>query len=302
MSRLVDPATRTAATPRVARLIALSALALAGFFAVYLLAVHTEVGQRGDEAALAGVEQVPERAQSAANRMLRTVSIGSLLIATGVLTGIALLRRRPALLLLPAAIIGISLIATEVFKLWLLERPDLVVDSRIAENSYPSGHTTVFASIGLAFLVVAPPRLRPWAALLAAGLAAASGVFTVTADWHRPSDAVGSYLLTLGSPRARRVRLSGLAARRQSPARSRSREPPPPSRCSWGRSCSRRCATGRRWTGTGFTPPSCSPRRRLSPPPVWPSGRCCARSTRGRANSDSVSRPDPGNAPTERDR
>jgi hypothetical protein len=198
MSRLVDPATRTAATPRVARLIALSALALAGFFAVYLLAVHTEVGQRGDEAALAGVEQVPERAQSAANRMLRTVSIGSLLIATGVLTGIALLRRRPALLLLPAAIIGISLIATEVFKLWLLERPDLVVDSRIAENSYPSGHATVFASIGLAFLVVAPPRLRPWAALLAAGLAAASGVFTVTADWHRPSDAVGSYLLTLG--------------------------------------------------------------------------------------------------------
>lgn len=197
MPRLLDPGAEVALTPRVVRLTVLSALALVAFFGVYLFAVQTELGQRGDEAALTGVDQVPERAQDAASRLLRTVSIGSLLIATGVLTGIALLRRRPALLLLPAAIIGVSLVATEVFKLWLFERPDLVIDSRIAENSYPSGHATVFASIGLAFVVVAPPRLRSWAGLLALGLAAAAGVFTVTADWHRPSDAIGSYLLTL---------------------------------------------------------------------------------------------------------
>jgi hypothetical protein len=197
MTRFLAPTAEIALTPRVARLLALSALALVAFFGVYLLAVHTELGQRGDEAALTGVEQVPERAQDAAGRLLRTVSVGSLLIATAVLTGIALLRRRPALLLLPAAIIGISLIATEVFKLWLFERPDLVIDSKLAGNSYPSGHTTVFASIGLAFVVVAPRRLRPWAGLLAIGLAASAGVFTVTADWHRPSDAIGSYSLTL---------------------------------------------------------------------------------------------------------
>ena len=46
-------------------------------------------------------------------------------------------------------------------------------------------------------LVVAPRRLRMGAALLAAALMAGAGVLVVTADWHRPSDPIGSYLLTL---------------------------------------------------------------------------------------------------------
>jgi hypothetical protein len=179
------------------RLAGLALLAALAFVAVYLLGVQTELGQRADEAALAGGRQLPEGAQDAANSVLRTVSIGSLMIATVALSGIALLRRRPELLLLPVAIIGTSLIATELLKHWLLERPDLVLSGKLGDNSYPSGHTTLFVSIGLAALVVAPPRLRGVAALAAAAIAAAAGVFVVTADWHRPSDPIGSYLATL---------------------------------------------------------------------------------------------------------
>lgn len=182
----------------VLRLLALALLAAGAFVAVYLLAIQTELGQRADRAALAGGRQIPAQAQDAADSVLGIVSIGSLMIVTAALSAIALLRRRPELLLVPATIIGTSLIATELLKDWLLERPDLAATPlKPAENSYPSGHTTIFASIGLAALVVAPPRLRGVAALAAAGLAAAAGVFVVTAGWHRPSDPIGSYLATL---------------------------------------------------------------------------------------------------------
>ncbi len=185
------------ASPRRRRLVGLSLLALVAFLAVYGLAVQTEIGQRADEAALSGGGEVPARAQQAADRMLRIVSIGTLVAAIAALSAAALLRGDPLMLLVPAAIVGLSLIATEAMKLWLLGRPDLVADPALIGNSYPSGHTTVFTSIGLAALVVAPPRLRGAAALLAWAMAAGAGVFVLTAEWHRPSDPIGSYLLTL---------------------------------------------------------------------------------------------------------
>lgn len=178
-------------------LILLSALAFGAFVVVWLLAAQTEIGQRIDQAALEGGRQAPETAQDAADRLLRVVSIGSLLAATAVLSALAWLRRRPGLLLIPVAVIGLSLLATEAFKLVIFERPDLISDPKLRANSYPSGHTTVAVGIGLAAVLVAPPSLRTAMGFAAAGLAAVAGVFVVTADWHRPSDPIGSYLLTL---------------------------------------------------------------------------------------------------------
>lgn len=207
------------ARPRLAAgvrpLLAVAAVALLAFFAVYLLAVQTELGQRADEAALAGSSSVPERAQGTANELLRTVSIGSLLAAIAVLSWLAWLRRRPGLLLVPAAVIGISLIATEAFKLVILDRPLLETTSRLTDNSYPSGHTTVATSIALAALLIAPSRWRGAVALGAFALAATAGVFVVTADWHRPSDPIGSYLLTLA---VAALCMAWLRSRGQSPA------------------------------------------------------------------------------------
>lgn len=210
-------------TPRVRRLALLAVVVLLAFFAVYVLAVQTELGQRADEAALTGGRDAPPQARDAADSLLRVVSVGSLAIATLALTGLAFLRRRPALLLVPAAVIGVSVVATEVFKLWLFERPDLVIAPKLEDNSYPSGHTTVFTSIGLAGVVVAPPRLRRTAALLAVTISAAAGVLVVTADWHRPSDPIGSYLLTL----AVTAGLLALLYRRRPSLETTERESPP---------------------------------------------------------------------------
>jgi len=181
----------------MAKPLTIAIVALVAFFGIYGLAVRTEIGQRADEAALAGGRSAPERAQSGANGLLRLVSAGSLVAAIIALGALAWLWRRPWLVLLPAAIVGISLLATEAFKLVIFQRPDLWPSPDIVGNSYPSGHTTVAISLGLSALLVAPPRIRPAAAVLAALFAAGVGILVVTADWHRPSDPLGSFALTL---------------------------------------------------------------------------------------------------------
>jgi membrane-associated phospholipid phosphatase len=171
-------------------------VALVAFFAIYGLAVRTEVGQHADEAALVGGRSAPQRAQSGANRLLRFISVGSLVAAILALGALAWLWRRPWLIALPIAIVGVSLLATEVFKLAIFQRPDLW-PSTLTGNSYPSGHTTIATSLGLSAVLIAPTRWRGWVAVGAAVLAGGVGILVVTADWHRPSDPLGSYALTL---------------------------------------------------------------------------------------------------------
>jgi peptidoglycan/LPS O-acetylase OafA/YrhL len=64
-----------------------------------------------------------------------------------------------------------------------------------AGNSLPSGHTTTAASVAIALVLVLPRQVRAWGALLAAGYAAVAGVATLSAGWHRPSDAIASMLI-----------------------------------------------------------------------------------------------------------
>ena len=178
------------------RPLAIALVAVAALFAIYGVAVHTQVGQRADEAALAGGSATPERAQSGADRLLRFVSVGSLGAAVIALGTLAWLWRRPWLIALPAAVVGMSLLASELFKLMILTRPDLWPSS-INGNSYPSGHTAIATGLGLAAVLIAPERLRGLVAVVAALFAGGVGILVVTADWHRPSDPLGSYALCL---------------------------------------------------------------------------------------------------------
>jgi membrane-associated phospholipid phosphatase len=178
------------------RPLATALVALAVFFGIYGLAVRTQVGQHADQAALVGGRSAPERAQSGASRLLRFISVGSLVAAVLALGALAWLWRRPWLIALPAAIVGISLLATEAFKLVIFQRPDLWPSS-LAGNTFPSGHTTIATSLGLSAVLIAPTRWRGWVALAAAAFAGGVGILVVTADWHRPSDPLGSYALCL---------------------------------------------------------------------------------------------------------
>ena len=80
----------------------------------------------------------------------------------------------------------------------VLGRPNFLGDAAYAVgNSFPSGHVTVVASLGLAFVLVAPRRVRTPAAIAAAILIGAVGVSTIAAGWHRLADVAGAVLISL---------------------------------------------------------------------------------------------------------
>jgi membrane-associated phospholipid phosphatase len=73
-------------------------------------------------------------------------------------------------------------------------QPLLGID-QIGETSFPSGHTTAVAALGLALVLVVPRRLRPAAVLLTVVATLAMGLSVVIRHWHFPSDAIGGALV-----------------------------------------------------------------------------------------------------------
>ena len=165
---------------------------------VYLLIVRTRWGQTLDTRALLGRDVISALREDQASRFLSIISAGTLTLATALVAAVAFLRGRPRLAIIAAASIGVAVLSTELLKLVVLERPPFVVSTISGgDNSYPSGHTTIGMSVCIAALLVVPPRLRIGTALAAGAIGAAFGIAVVAAGWHRPSDAIGAYLVCL---------------------------------------------------------------------------------------------------------
>ena len=90
-------------------------LAVTVFCGTYGLLVRTAAGQRLENAALRGADQVVW-VQDAANDVLNLITVRSLAWAVLMLASIGLLRRRPRLSLAAVGLVGVSLGLTEVFK------------------------------------------------------------------------------------------------------------------------------------------------------------------------------------------
>lgn len=176
-------------------------LLVAAGCAVLVLAVHevfvqTSRGQLVDSAALEGAVIGRGRIIEPVRQVLEVVSVGSL-AAAGLLAGaVALLRRRFLLAAVAVGVVVGSNVTTQVLKYQVLQRPDLGLSVEgMSGNTLPSGHTTVAMSVGAAFVLVAPSRLRALVAVLAAGYGATTGVATLSAGHHRPSDAIAACLV-----------------------------------------------------------------------------------------------------------
>jgi membrane-associated phospholipid phosphatase len=177
------------------------------FIAVWKFFVQTRHGQLLDAIALTGDTIGRRHVDKLVNAELNVISVLSLAAATAAIGFIALVRRRIILALVTMFLVAGANITTQVLKHGL-GRPDLGVDSAVAEygnramseygNSLPSGHATVAGSVAVALVLVLPPRLRGLGGLLGAGYAALTGVATLSAGWHRPSDAVAAMLIVGG--------------------------------------------------------------------------------------------------------
>jgi len=162
-------------------------VALAAFF------VGTRTGQRIDNAALRGRVVEHPRVAARSNDLLRTISVGSLAFLGASIMTVALFRGRLHLALAAGAVIVGSNVTTQVFKM-LVHRPSLITDPAIIDvNTLPSGHSTVAASLAAALVLVVPVRMRPLAATLGALYGAGMAAMTLSAGWHRPSDAVAAF-------------------------------------------------------------------------------------------------------------
>jgi membrane-associated phospholipid phosphatase len=111
------------------------------------------------------------------------------------LVAVALARERPRAALAAAAVALLAPLSSEILKP-LLAHPHVNFGGvQIGAASYPSGHATAALAIGIAAVIVSPPRARPFVAAAAACFAALIGVVLLVLAWHMPSDVLGGYLM-----------------------------------------------------------------------------------------------------------
>jgi membrane-associated phospholipid phosphatase len=168
-------------------------LAGALLVAIDIVFVHTTRGQLVDDASLRGTTIGRSHIISPVSLILEVISVAALGLATIAVGVVGFLRKRPVLALLAMIVVAGSVISTELLKYQVFSRPLLdTATDRLAFNTLPSGHTTVALSVGVGMTLVAPARWRVLVGTLGVVYGAATGVATMSAGWHRPSDAVAA--------------------------------------------------------------------------------------------------------------
>lgn len=173
------------------RLVGASVLAAAVAGLLYLVTVGTRTGQLVGELILGG-RPASSDTIVAAEQVLRTLSISSLVIGILAVIAIALMQRRLRLAVVAAAVIIGANLSTQALKLLVLDRADLLNGLFYPlPNSFPSGHATAAASIAVGLVLVLPPLLRAPSVILSAIVVAVVAMSTLITGWHRMADAVG---------------------------------------------------------------------------------------------------------------
>lgn len=180
----------------VQRLAWTAALAMVGVVVLYLVFVRTHWGQELDDAAFEGRAVTRPEITAETDRLLHSVTRFSLALLGGALVIIALARRRVRLAVVVGLALGGALLTSEALKT-VLPRPRLSDIAGVTGNSFPSGHATIGMSLSLGLLLVASRRWRWAAAVVAAVVATLFGTGVLTSGWHRPSDSLAAYLVSL---------------------------------------------------------------------------------------------------------
>jgi len=175
----------------------LALLCALGFVATFLVALHTGQGLHDDAALfrhVSGNASVPVRAAGAARTLLLGIDGAFVAVAAVLLVVLALLQKRVA-----RAFAVVAMVACSVGSVEAALKPGpphlgvAIPAGRLP--TFPSGHTSIAASLGLALVLAAPPVLRPAAALVGAAYAAGVGLSLILLGWHFPSDVVGSFFV-----------------------------------------------------------------------------------------------------------
>jgi membrane-associated phospholipid phosphatase len=111
------------------------------------------------------------------------------------LVAIALAGDRPRVAIAVAAVLILAPLTAEQLKPLLAQEHDSVGYVVIGAASWPSGHASAAMALVLSAVLVAPPRLRPYAAVLGGAYMLAVSVALLVLAWHMPSDVIGGILV-----------------------------------------------------------------------------------------------------------
>lgn len=155
--------------------------------ALIVIGLHTQLGQIIDTTAMIAVSQFEFTFLQAVSQ---SASLSLLAVLAAIVAAVAMLRRRFSLAVRAVLIVVAANATCQILKL-LLERPYLGVGYDL-DNSFPSGHATFSASLGIAFIVVAPAGFRTIAAVFSWLWIMVMGFSVIQQGWHRPADVLGA--------------------------------------------------------------------------------------------------------------
>ncbi len=182
--------------PRIAAGV-VAVLALWGVWATWDTFVASERGQRADQLALDGAARGQGVLWDLAEPVLGVVSNTFVGLGLAAAVVLALARGRWWLAGQVVILVAGSNLTTQVLKHMVLDRPALLDIARADVNTFPSGHTTVAASVAAGLLIAVPRRWRPVVAVAGTVYTGATGISTLIGQWHRPSDVVAAVLVVL---------------------------------------------------------------------------------------------------------
>ncbi|MFI1185146.1 phosphatase PAP2 family protein [Streptomyces californicus] len=176
-----------------------------GFLAVYLLAICTPWGQRFENALFdLGTDNreeawiYPLSGAAYGSTPLPPMELSAkptLMVGLAVIVVITLVRR---CWWQGCAALGVVILTTggKVALNSTLPRPDLVgAPENLLDQGFPSGHTAIPAALTLAAVLVASPRIRPYAVTAGVLWLACIAAYSATMGGHRPSEVLGAALL-----------------------------------------------------------------------------------------------------------
>ncbi|MGI8511971.1 MAG: phosphatase PAP2 family protein [Solirubrobacteraceae bacterium] len=188
--------------PRRAHIALLAALgSAAALVALWVLAFHSSAARWGDAAALEGFVGLRRpRTTPLATDIAQLGDPAPFLLLAAALMLVALARERPRLALTIPVILAGANATTQILKPLLAEPrfAEYLGGGQIAAASWPSGHATSSMALALCVVLVAPPRLRPTAAVAGVAFAVAVCFSLLSLGWHFPSDVLGGYLVAGG--------------------------------------------------------------------------------------------------------
>ena len=166
--------------------------------AIYWFSTLTRAGQRIGEGALVATWSLAAQTLLVARGNLSVITGVSLVVAGLLVVLVAWWWRGLRSAVLVVLLIVGSLVVAEVLKNLVLPRPALIppLPGR-ADNTLPSGHTTIAMMVLLALLLVVPGRWRGLAAVVGVFLPVWIAVSVMAAGWHRPSDVMAAATLVV---------------------------------------------------------------------------------------------------------